>query len=363
MQRPAFFPEQFRVGDNLLQVVRAVTPPWPRDSHHKTLRDLWRFYDEPYGHEVELRVRGVNRTLVLVPYLSSLCLQWTETSSRKHSLSSPRSAASGISTSSSSQSESEEIFEVEVQKGEGKRRNFTLFMEGPPYWRVPMGEHMKELGEKNPQLWNMPLSSFDPRASWFSVSWHPVVVSGHDHATGIFRGYFLTYHGIEPLPTPWPAVKHFPPPVMTPRGCSISAQSWEENPVEEENWIAMVGFVSFETTFDTWYEFQDEKKRITSPSILQSYESVLRLLSRTKAIHHDFNYMVSSSRIVNRLIKSANFNIYKSKFSHNNYMESKRHSNKGYVYFGRGYGYRGRRGGWFKKGRGRGGRKYIKDRR
>mmetsp|Transcript_3842 Transcript_3842/g.5454 ORF Transcript_3842/g.5454 Transcript_3842/m.5454 type:complete len:673 (-) Transcript_3842:401-2419(-) len=288
--------ERHQVNDNLLKLLRAITPPCDTlGGHAKTLGDLFKFYDEPYGHEVELEVAGESRTLVLVPYLSALRLVWSE------------SPIKGDSTSSScSPSDTDEELlntSTEWKRGRGER-SFERFLKGPPYRRIPLGQHARELRAQYPEVWNIGLDQFDKERSWFSVSWNPVVVSGHDYASGIFKGIFLTYHGLRQTRCPWPpAARRYE--TLKADVDYEDEYFYSEKKSSASLYFGMIGFVGYEIKLSTWYDVGASKVTKDAINICRSYLDVLDLLESKNHFHPDFSFMMMHNEELRKLVEVA----------------------------------------------------------
>uniref|UniRef100_A0A7S3YG63 Uncharacterized protein n=1 Tax=Lotharella globosa TaxID=91324 RepID=A0A7S3YG63_9EUKA len=215
---------------------------------------------------------GESRTLVLVPYLSALRLTWRKDDS---------------SSGSPSDEDEDDSRRHTFHRGSSDRV-FEYYNRGPPYRRIPLAQHAREMQRDYPEIWNFPLDNLDPDNSWFAVSWHPVVVSGHDHVTGIFRGHFVMYHALRRNQIPWPAAKN---------RLKQDESRWLDTKQEGRGYVEMIGFVGFETTLDTWYTNGggEQKKLGKAPGMLESYAAVVNHLNSKKVGHPDFDHMLQSS--------------------------------------------------------------------
>uniref|UniRef100_A0A7S4DI46 Uncharacterized protein n=1 Tax=Lotharella globosa TaxID=91324 RepID=A0A7S4DI46_9EUKA len=204
---------------------------------------------------------GESRTLVLVPYLSALRLTWRKDDS---------------SSGSPSDEDEDDSRRHTFHRGSSDRV-FEYYNRGPPYRRIPLAQHAREMQRDYPEIWNFPLDNLDPDNSWFAVSWHPVVVSGHDHVTGIFRGHFVMYHALRRNQIPWPAAKN---------RLKQDESRWLDTKQEGRGYVEMIGFVGFETTLDTWYTNGggEQKKLGKAPGMLESYAAVVNHLNSKKVL-------------------------------------------------------------------------------
>ncbi|KAL0246862.1 hypothetical protein GEMRC1_008068 [Eukaryota sp. GEM-RC1] len=134
------------------------------------LRDLWRFYDLPFGLEVPITNSTVNR-VHFVPYLSSIQIFL-------HTDAVP--------------SFSHMIPELEIPPFDDVQLVLEYFETTQPENRLPFPEQIHALSASCPLLYEGLSSCLHPR-SWFSVLWCPLLCD--KHSIPLLRGSFLTYHG------------------------------------------------------------------------------------------------------------------------------------------------------------------------
>jgi hypothetical protein len=161
------------------------------------LRDLWKCYDEPYGHECTLVIGGRACECYFVPYLS--CLQVI-------------------------QSEKDTLLMSFTEKS-------------PPHQRVPLWDKITELANDCPLLLHGKASQLNRLKSFFCISWYPLLV---DHQTSAaLSGSFLTFHAFQivgecPLnPSEMQIEGSRSPPLTVSSGASVSAT--EEREKSNEN--------------------------------------------------------------------------------------------------------------------------------
>mmetsp|Transcript_23042 Transcript_23042/g.37912 ORF Transcript_23042/g.37912 Transcript_23042/m.37912 type:complete len:424 (-) Transcript_23042:492-1763(-) len=179
------------------------------------LRDLWQFYDSPYGIEVPIFLDGSETFVYYVPYLSAVQLYVSRDSNRKAdrmpsatSLASPEDvvlldSASADPTSVTPAytslvpliSEQAPVGRTEFtpssRKGPDVVLEFEFFESSSPDKRLPLMEQILRLSKKCDLVLNS--RSCDLHAkSWYAIAWYPILTIPQT-LKGI-RGSFLTYH-------------------------------------------------------------------------------------------------------------------------------------------------------------------------
>ncbi|KAL0223154.1 hypothetical protein P9112_002544 [Eukaryota sp. TZLM1-RC] len=136
------------------------------------LRDLWRFYDLPFGLEVPVKNLPVSH-VHFVPYLSSvqIYVHVDAVNNLSHLISPPS-----------------------VSPIDDAQLVLEFFETVQPEARLPFPEQIHALAASCPLLNEGKSSLLHPR-SWFSVLWYPLLCD--KHTIPFLKGSFLSYHGFQ----------------------------------------------------------------------------------------------------------------------------------------------------------------------
>ncbi len=125
------------------------------------LQDVWKFYDEPYGLSIPIKVANDEECVYFVPHLSGIQLY------QQDSL------------------------------------LFELFENAKPDQRMPLIDKMESLiqdEEVKRILWDMNVNELNWRKSWFCIAWYPILC--HHYTMNHLRGgQILTLHSFELMNT------------------------------------------------------------------------------------------------------------------------------------------------------------------
>eukprot|EP00658_Telonema_sp_P-2_P060873 TRINITY_DN49667_c0_g1_i1.p1 TRINITY_DN49667_c0_g1~~TRINITY_DN49667_c0_g1_i1.p1 ORF type:complete len:410 (-),score=50.18 TRINITY_DN49667_c0_g1_i1:177-1406(-) len=160
------------VGSNFYLFLASTTPmvPTHQDPTHGlrfALRDVWRFYDAPYGFPVPIVSDGVEREVYYNPFLSAIQL-WLP----------------------GAEADENPVLAFEFHETE------------TPFLRPPMVDRLNELAASDNSFGKLLVdgtSADVAPCSWFAISWYPIVC-GPQGARST-QGAILTYHALTvPLP-------------------------------------------------------------------------------------------------------------------------------------------------------------------
>jgi hypothetical protein len=132
---------------NIYKFIEKTNPQYEL-SKENTLKDLWDFYDQPYGLEVEMTLNETEERVYYVPQLSALQITYDD--------------------------KKIEYFEVLN-----------------PELRQPLTDTMEEIYENKTDIYDLKIEKID-KESWFCISWTPIL---YNHKTiKYIQGSLLTYH-------------------------------------------------------------------------------------------------------------------------------------------------------------------------
>lgn len=176
------------------------------------LKQLWQFYDEPYGLEVPIIIRGECHNVYFVPHLSALQLY-----------------------------------------NEGHPRPIFEFFETlTPDLRYPLIDKVEELARDYPPLLDGDSGKLD-RQSWYSIAWYPILC--HNETMNFLKGQLITYHHFEPSHKLIDYTYYFN---ALERSQSIeealaSCNSSEMQAERGRYYAPIIGFLPYKVRNDTWF--------------------------------------------------------------------------------------------------------------
>lgn len=138
---------------NFFSLINSIHPIFEKDKD-TPLDNIWKFYDFPYGLEIQLQIANKLERVYYVPYLSAVQLY-----NNKGSL----------------------VFE--------------FFETDRPDLRLQFPDKIDELSKAKKELKETLISDLDTELSWYSVVWSPILCN---HLTmNSIKGEFLTYYQFE----------------------------------------------------------------------------------------------------------------------------------------------------------------------
>jgi hypothetical protein len=176
------------------------------------MKQLWQFYDEPYGLEVPIVIGGESQNVYFVPHLSGLQLYH-----------------------------------------EGKERPVFEFYETlTPDLRCPLIDKIEELAQDYPSLLDGDSSQLDHR-SWYSIAWYPILC--HNETMSWLKGQLITYHHFEPS-SKLIDHGHFFNSVERSQSIDEALATCNSNVIQAEPgryYAPVVGFLPYKVRNETWF--------------------------------------------------------------------------------------------------------------
>eukprot|EP00656_Telonema_subtile_P004170 TRINITY_DN11895_c0_g1_i2.p1 TRINITY_DN11895_c0_g1~~TRINITY_DN11895_c0_g1_i2.p1 ORF type:complete len:423 (+),score=34.93 TRINITY_DN11895_c0_g1_i2:311-1579(+) len=152
---------------NFYLFLSSATPMLPvqhSEQHgaHFQLRDVWRFFDAPYGFPVPMVLEGEDREVYYNPFLSAIQIY--------------------VPSEEDSPKLAFEFYETET-----------------PFQRPPLVDRLNELAGSDEAVTELLINSSSADispCSWFAISWYPIVCGLQAHSRPLMQGAILTYHAL-----------------------------------------------------------------------------------------------------------------------------------------------------------------------
>jgi hypothetical protein len=188
------------------------------------LKHLWEFYDEPYGLEIPIMIRGEIQNVYFVPHLSAL-----------------------------------QLYE------QGKETAIFEFYETlTPDLRCPLIDKIEELSRQFSALLTGDSSQFD-HPSWYSIAWYPILC--HNETMNWLKGQIITYHHFEPS-TKLIDNTHYFNGVQRTQSMDEALASCNSTEIKADKgryYVPVIGFLPYKVRNETWF--------LTSNGSLSRYDS------------------------------------------------------------------------------------------
>jgi len=168
------------------------------DSNDFYFSDLWAFYENPYGHEVNLYKSNVNN------YYQYNIDNNLNNHDNKNNLENNYDITDSNSLFSENQNNNNEYeittsFVAHLSAVQFYSLDGTLLFDfvetTAPHLRVPISHKIKELSKHFPLLLTGRKSQFNIEKSWFAINWTPIVVDLQMNS--LLSGNFILYHSLD----------------------------------------------------------------------------------------------------------------------------------------------------------------------
>lgn len=206
-----------------------------------SLKQLWEFYDEPYGLEVPIVIRGETQNVYFVPHLSGMQLY------------------------------------------QGEQVVFEFYETLTPDLRYPLIDKIEELAREYPPLLEGNTNQFS-RKSWYAIAWYPILC--HNETMSWLKGQMITYHHFEPNTK---LVNH----EHLERTKSIDeALSSLPNSESKMYYAPLIGFLPYKVRNDTWFGEDDEYMQAP----LYLVRACKNMMYEMQIQHPDFQHVIQNFR-------------------------------------------------------------------
>jgi len=251
------------------------------------LKDLWSFYDEPYGVEIPIRLPNVTKENVyFVPHLSAIKLMANDKTSMRQS---PRATESSLGTKTKVNDEAADEEESKII--------FEFFETVTPDLRYPLTDRIEELSKDCPFLTEGKIDELNIDKSWFSVAWYPILC--HNNTMNWLKGQMITYHKFSPS-------QHA---IDTAILCTKSGGEFDELVIEkrikgstpnEYFYAPIIGFLPYKLRNETWFHDFSSKVRSQAQSSLVAPLYLLHTCHRLQRLsqgsqHPDYFHCLKNS--------------------------------------------------------------------
>ncbi|KAG2381775.1 hypothetical protein C9374_006159 [Naegleria lovaniensis] len=308
---------------NIYNFFKSCTPSFHCNHHHGMeswrsykLKELWSFYDEPYGMEVSIRLPHSKENVYFVPHLSAIKLvqklmnqknqekkqneienpfvtpsshhhcatnlststatadvttNGTTTRPNEHSstitittTTDVRAATTSTTTSATTTTASKSptcatkttttttLSDEAADDEEEEKIIFEFYETVSPDLRYPLIDRIEELSKDNSILMEGTTDDFNLDKSWFSIAWYPILC--HNNTINWLKGQIITYHKFAP------SQFVIDTPILT---SSHSKNEFDELIVEKRKlsnqqpdlcyYAPIIGFLPYKLKSETWF--------------------------------------------------------------------------------------------------------------
>ncbi|KAL9643432.1 hypothetical protein ABK040_010047 [Willaertia magna] len=276
-----------------------------------TLKDLWNFYDEPYGIEIPIRLpnhQSQIENVYFVPHLSAIKL---------------------IKNKDEAADNEDHIL-------------FEFYESVTPDLRYPLIDKIEELSKDCTFLLDGTIDQLNLDKSWFAIAWYPILC--HTNTMNYLGGQMITYHKFTPSHYIIDTsilndlnVSNCNTIITNHSSTTINNNSqhvFEDIPEEkrlknlDEYYIPIIGFLPYKVRNETWFwdnnylqsnlHYNKHNQHYIAPLYL--LQSSHRLLLKSKGKYHpDYYHCLKNSPELCLHVATMNANTHHSFQHHNNY--------------------------------------------
>lgn len=221
------------------------------------LKEVWNFYDEPYGIEIPITFAGKQEKVYFVPHLSGLQI---------------------------------------YKKGE-KKPSFEYFETLKPDLRYPCIDKIEELSVEFPFLLNGSSSELNLEKSWYSIAWYPILC--HRTTINLLKGQMLTYHSFN--------ASH--DVVVDLYNLSNSLKyNVDIGSKNEELYLPVIGFIPYKIRNDVWFKSNGmDNRAFYGPLYLMQ---ATRMFLNDANVRHPDYYHCTNTNILMDFLKPRENGVY-----------------------------------------------------
>jgi hypothetical protein len=274
------------------------------------LKDLWNFYDEPYGFDVPVILDGRNEHTYFVPHLSAIQLYRRRSSLTTSTHPEDKQAATHEELTAEVSGDTS-ITSGTTESTQQSDLIFEFFETLTPDLRYPLIDKIEDLAlHQCPELLRNSTLDLDMQRSWYSIAWYPILC--HSNTIPWLKGQIITYHNFvlsaTHLVDPTYCDNEFKEDLSKQESRSPSSpprngNSRSDGTDSTETFFAapVIGFLPYKVRNETWFidihrkgnNSEESKSREHSfYAPLHLLRACKRILKSSGAKHNDFDHCV-----------------------------------------------------------------------